>query len=408
MTSRPGQTYTKRPGQQMTRRPGQQTNKRPGRQQMTRRPGQQTNKRPGRQQMTRRPGQQNTKRPGRQQMTNRPGQTYTKRPGQQMTRRPGRMAQPNNKNGSFTRGPVATTRAGRRNPPGSTATVTQGLAVRRPVRNVNTNVNTNVNVNNNNNNNYAYAQPVYSNNSRSYCPPSYYSDYYTPVIYNDYCVRRRYRRYRSCANVFLSLGFFLTRPYSYYDYNRVGYNSPIIYGDDNYYAPAPAPVTEGGPQPDAITSDGEVAVAPTQPSLTTPEARMLAEVAKYVEGRSVEGQYRISDAAFSSEVWLLDLAQAPAVFELQTGLYSVVAGFEGTLGTSNVPSNVNVEFFVAKTANGYEVRDAWITSANGIARNKLYQSPVYPDVKTWEADKKCPFTGQPMVPIPPTTTTEHG
>jgi hypothetical protein len=272
-------------------------------------------------------------------------------------------------------------------------------------------VNNNVNVNNNYTYSQPYNQPVYANNrprvynNNAYCAPNYYNNFYTPVIYNDYLVRRRYRRYNNCGNIFWSLGFFVTRPYSYFNYNTVGYTNPIIYGDDDYYQPAPT--GDGGPQPDAVTAEETVATSATQPSLNTPEARMLAEVSKFVEKRSVEGRYRINDAAFANEVWLLDLAQAPAVFELQDGLYSVVAGFEGTLGTSNVPSNVNIEFFVAKTANGYEVRDAWITAANGIARNKLYQSPVYPEVKTWESGMKCPFTGQPMVPIP-AKTTEHG
>ncbi|MFA5508384.1 MAG: hypothetical protein WC423_23370 [Vulcanimicrobiota bacterium] len=290
----------------------------------------------------------------------------------------------------------------------------QAASVRRPVgHNTNTNVNTYTNVNvNNTYRRPVYTQPVYANtrpvySNRTYCPPTYHNGYYSPVIYNDYHIRRSYRRYNNCANLFFSLGFFLSRPYSYYDYAHVGYNNPIIYGDDRYYRP---PTQEGGPQPDAVTStEDAIAAAPTQPpTLSTPEEKMLGSVAEYVEKHSVEGQYRISDAAFSNQVWLLDLAQAPAVFEIKDGLYSVVAGFEGTLGTSNVPSNVNVEFFVAKTAQGFEVRDAWITSANGIARTKLYQSPVYPDVKTWEAGKKCPFSGQSMIPLPPKEASEQG
>ena len=98
---------------------------------------------------------------------------------------------------------------------------------------------------------------VYNN----YCPPNYYNDFYSPVIYNDYWVRRRYRRFNNCGNLFFSLGFFVTRPYSYYDYARVGYNNPIIYGDDNYYRPPV--VEEGGPaEPDAVTAESNVAAAP--------------------------------------------------------------------------------------------------------------------------------------------------
>ena len=410
--------FNRQPQQRMTNRPT--FNKRPDRQ-VSRGPQRQYTPKPGRRGNTN-PQQQFTRRPDRQMNASVPqnnrgrqGRSFDKRPDRQYTVGPQQnrhlyTQQPNvnpSNNGSFNNG-VNVKRPGRySNPPGSAASVNQGLAVRRPVRNVNTNTNVNVN------NTYTqpvYTQPVYANPQpvvyNNYCPPNYYNDYYSPVIYNDYCVRRRYRRYNNCGNFFFSLGFFLTRPYSYYDYARVGYNNPIVYGDDEYYR---APVMEGGPaEPDAVTADGTIAAAPTQPALNTPEERMLGQVAEYVEKNSVEGRYRINDAAFSNQVWLLELAQAPAVFEIKEGLYSVVAGFEGTLGTSNVPSNVNVEFFVAKTANGFEVRDAWITSANGIARNKLYQSPVFPDVKTWESGKKCPFTGQPMIPIPPAASSEHG
>ena len=133
---------------------------------------------------------------------------------------------------------------------------------------------------------------------------------------------------------------------------------------------------------------------------------MLAQLSRYVEERSVDGRFQLSDSAFQNELWKLELAQAPAVFEIQEGYYSVVAGFEGTLGDRNIPSNVSVEFFLVKTDTGYEVRESWISSANGIARDKLFQSPVYPDVKTWESGQNCPFSRQPMVPI--ASAPEHG
>src|SRR5690606_34260363 len=114
---------------------------------------------------------------------------------------------------------------------------------------------------------------------------------------------------------------------------------------------------------------------PSTPDLDTTEARMLASVSRYVEQRSQEGSFQIADSALENRVWSLDLAQAPAVFEIEDGLYSVVAGFEGTLEENGaVPSNVIVEFFVARTADGFDVKDAWITSANGIPRAQLYQS----------------------------------
>jgi hypothetical protein len=222
---------------------------------------------------------------------------------------------------------------------------------------------------------------------------------YNPYVYNDYYDRRAYRRsYRNrCSVPFLLLGFFLSRPYSNYSYAQTGYsNQPVFYGEDATYQSSPVEIASEG---------GQLAPAP---DLETPEAQMLASLSRYVDDHTtIEGSYQLADSAFGSEVWNLELAQAPAVFEIQDGLYSVVAGFEGTLGSNPVPSNVNVEFFLAKTANGYEVRDSWITSANGIPRNKLYQSPVYPDVSTWEADRVCPFTGQSMVPIP-AQTSDHG
>ncbi|MFA7484154.1 MAG: hypothetical protein WC314_26905, partial [Vulcanimicrobiota bacterium] len=269
-------------------------------------------------------------------------------------------------------------------------------------------------------NRYVRNRPVatYNRHRRHYyaTPYPYAATYYNnPVFYNNYYARRRYRRFRNCPNVFLSLGFFLTRPYSYYDYARVGYYNPIIYGDDNYYrAPSVSANAEGGPTPDAVTAESEsVAIAqpvPNAPTATpnSEEEKMLGVVSEYVEQRSQNELFEIKDAAFANQTWQLELAQAPAMFEIQDGLYSVVAGFEGTMATSTVPSNVNVEFFVAKSADGYQVKDAWITSANGIARNKVYQSPVYPDIKTWQAGQKCPFSGQPMVPIPPANTSEHG
>lgn len=136
---------------------------------------------------------------------------------------------------------------------------------------------------------------------------------------------------------------------------------------------------------------------------------MLASLSQYVESRSTEQGFQLPDSAFQNQVWNLELAQAPAVFEIQEGLYSVVAGFEGNLGSNSVPANVDVEFFLAKTADGYAVRSAWIVSANGIARNKAFQSPVYPEVTTWEEGQTCPFSGQPMVELTePAATSQHG
>ena len=318
--------YNRRPDRQVSRGPQRQYNPSPGRR------GDLSSAR----RRERRLDNNSQRRPGRQ------FNDFNQRPDRQMTRGP-RQNRPRFTQQRPTTGPtnngnrntgVDAIRPGRRNP----ASV-QGLAVRRPVQNINTNTNVNVN------NTYSqpvYTQPVYANSRpvvyNNYCPPNYYNDFYSPVIYNDYWVRRRYRRFNNCGNVFFSLGFFLSRPYSYYDYARVGYNNPIIYGDDNYYRPPV--VEEGGPaEPDAVTAEGEVAIAPTQPALNTPEERMLSEVGNYVEKNSVDGRYRINDTAFSNQVWLLELAQAPAVFEIKDGLYSVVAGFEGTLGTSSVPSN---------------------------------------------------------------------
>ena len=223
----------------------------------------------------------------------------------------------------------------------------------------------------------------------------------------------------------MSLGFFLSRPYSYYNYANVGYNTPYFYGDEESYQPTPQQLLldEGGPQSDAIAADGIAAAGtPVGADSSAPlseEAIMLSAVSNHVDSLSKEGQFQIRDTALNNETWSLELAQAPAVFKIDEGIYSVVAGFEGTLGSSPVPSNVGLEFFVQQTENGYQVQDTWITSANGIAREKLFQSPVHADVKTWQPGQTCPFTGQAMIEIPPeaitvttsekaTVTSEHG
>lgn len=274
-------------------------------------------------------------------------------------------------------------------------------------QNRNVNVNRNRNVNVNRNRNYAInrpvAQPVVNynyynngyNNAGFYAPAYSWAPNYNPYVYNDYFERRDYRR--RCRTGFnwplLMLGFFLARPYSTnVVYADAGVNGVGFYGDGGTHVE-----TVGGPQPDAVSSE-QVAFA--QPSLDTKEAQMLAALSGYVNNwTSAEGGYQIADSAYPNEVWNLDLAQAPAVFEIQDGLYSVVAGFEGTLGQSDVPSNVNVEFFMERVGSEYQVRDAWITSTNGIPRDRLYQSPAYPDIQTWEANRVCPFSGQPMVPV---------
>lgn len=245
-------------------------------------------------------------------------------------------------------------------------------------------------------NSRVYRNPAYS--ARPYYAPVYNYNYYnnSPYFYSDYFARRGFRRFVDCPNVFWSLGFFAVRPYAFYDFARVGYYQPIIYGDESYYRPGPVATEE--PQPDAVTAEQSVA-ANQDASTQGPEYVMLEQLSRYVESRSKEGYFQIKDAAFADKVWKLELAQAPAVFEIKDGLYSVVAGFEGTLGDQTIPSNVNVEFFLARTEQGYEVREAWIASANGIARNKLYQSPVYPEIKTWQPGQLCPFSRQPMVPI---------
>ena len=266
--------------------------------------------------------------------------------------------------------------------------------------NRNRNVNTNQNVNVNRNYNYNYNHNVVSQPAAySYAAPAYsVVHHYNPYAYNDYYERRAYRRsYReNCSWPLLILGFFLSRPYSSYNYAAMDYNNqPYFYGDDTAYQAGPVQVaSEGGPVPAAPTFDSE-------------EERMLISLSEYVDAHSLDGAYQISDSAFGGQNWSLDLAQAPAVFEIEEGLYSVVAGFEGTLGGGGIPSNVNVEFFIARTDNGYEVRDSWITSANGIPRTRMYQSPAYPDVSTWEAGRLCPFTGQQMIPME-AHTSEHG
>ena len=398
--------------QKMTRSPQRQE-----RQKMTRGPQRQErqemtrgSQRQERQKMTRGPQRQErqTNRPQRGQHDNRkqrldnrgPNRGYANR-----NQRPGRNA-----NGvSFTRPGRIDTRKTRPAQQVVRQPITTG-ARRGGTANFNRNYNANVNQNQNYNYNYnqnvnvnrnvVVSQPAaYTYAAPNVCPPAYsVVNNYNPYAYANYCDRRDYRRrYRNNCNwPLLMLGFFISRPYSSYDYARVDYNNqPYFYGDDTAYQAGPIAVgSEGGP------------VAAT-PNFDSKEEQMLVALSEHVQASSVDGAYQISDAAFNGQLWNLDLAQAPAVFEIQDGLYSVVAGFEGTLGAGEVPSNVNVEFFIARTANGYEVRDAWITSANGIPRNRLYQSPVYPDVSTWEPGRLCPFTGQEMVPME-AHTSEHG
>lgn len=243
----------------------------------------------------------------------------------------------------------------------------------------------------------AYRQPhVYAQPS---CPPVY-TTYYNPVIYSNYNMRRYYRpRGIHCAVPLLSLGFYLIRPYNTYDYARVAYDRPYFYGDDTAYQP-PLEVSEaGGPVADASSNSNLTSSPSIDPTAESREQALISTVSNYVDSRSSDGRFQLSDAAFQGQTWSLELAQAPAVFEVADGVYSVVAGFEGTLGESQVPSNVVVEFFVNTADQGFEVKSAWITSANGIPRTKLYQSPVYPDVQTWQPGLDCPISGQPMVEI---------
>ena len=241
------------------------------------------------------------------------------------------------------------------------------------------------------------SRPIFRSNrrrSRSFWRRGFASLFfsrYRPWSYCNYNYRRFYRRgYNGCAIPFLSLGFFASRPYSYYDYAAVNYNQPYVYGDEQDYRPAPQVSAED------LSRGG-------QSVLSTEEERMLTYVSSFVDENSKDGRFTILDAAYNDEAWDLELAQAPAVYEVSEGLYSVVAGFDGTLGKSSVPSNVGVEFFVRKNGEHYEVQDAWISSANGIVREKTFQSPVYPDVQTWRAGLFCPFSGEEMVAIPPSS-----
>lgn len=230
--------------------------------------------------------------------------------------------------------------------------------------------------------------PVYTGSYNTYsnrnCAPRY-RDCYDPYFYSNYDCRRSYRFYQPCYYPFLSYGFFVTRPYSYYDYARIDYAQPFVYGDDAYYRSAPV-------------IDNQV--ASTQASApVSMEQEMLTELSRYVDSRSKDGRFQVADPAFGNQTWNLDLTQAPAVYSIDTNHYSVVGGFEGTLGQNTIPSSVGMEFFVAREGGRWVIKDAWIVSANGIPRAKKFQSPVYPQVQTWQAGVLCPFSGKPMVPV---------
>lgn len=227
----------------------------------------------------------------------------------------------------------------------------------------------------------------YNNYNRNPAYAPRYNDCDSRGFYSNYNYRRHHRYYNTpCYTPFLSLGFFAARPYTYYDYARIDYAQPFVYGDDTYYRSAPVVDNQ---------------VASTQPAAApvSLEQEMLTELSRYVERNSKEQRFQISDPAFGDQVWNLDLTQAPAVYSIDSNHYSVVTGFEGSLGENSIPSSVGVEFFVARENNKWIVKDAWIVSANGIPRAKKFQSPTYPQVQTWQAGEKCPFSGLPMIPV---------
>lgn len=229
-----------------------------------------------------------------------------------------------------------------------------------------------------------YNRYYYNPYSTGYYNP-YASGYYGPGYYQP-----GYNYFNTYSVPMLVLGFFASRPYSSYNYAQVDYAQPFIYGDDKAYREPPKQV--------------DSSVASTQP--TTPpsiEQDMLTQVSNYVTSHSAEDLYQLPDPALDGEVWKLSLAKAPAVYAIDSNHYSVITGFEGTLGTSEIPSSVGVEFFVDREASGWVVKDAWIVSANGIPRAKRFQSPDFPQVQTWQAGQVCPFTGKAMVPISDST-----
>lgn len=226
-------------------------------------------------------------------------------------------------------------------------------------------------------------QPVVVNNHYNYTQP---------YIYSDYGYRRRCRRSLGPL-FFLSLGYYAVRPYSSY-YYRTGYDVPLIYGDDSYYRSAPAEVAATIPTP---PPSDVPQVAPTP--IPSTEEGVLKSLNLFVAGRSKDDAFQIVDPALDNKTWSLDLSQAPAVYSIDENHYSVVAGFEGTLDGHPLPSSVGVEFFVVREGAEWVVKNAWIVSANGIVREKRFQSPAFPQVKTWQEGALCPFSGQPMVPV---------
>ncbi len=218
-----------------------------------------------------------------------------------------------------------------------------------------------------------------------------------PYIYSDYGYRRRCRRSLGPL-FFFSLGYYAVRPYSSY-YYRTGYDVPLIYGDESYYRSPPPQVADTTPEVASTVPQ----VAPTP--LPNVEEAVLGSLTSYVTSRSTDDAFQIADPALENKVWKLDLSQAPALYSIDDNHYTVVAGFEGTLGDHPLPSSVGIEFFVAREGSEWIVKDAWIVSANGIVREKRFQSPTFPQVKTWQEGVKCPFSGKPMVPV---TNTETG
>ncbi len=274
--------------------------------------------------------------------------------------------------------------------------------------NRNTNINNNQTVIVNQANTRVYRQVLRQPFYAPYYGPVFANPYaWDPFFYSDFAFRRANRMWWNCPVPFLSLGFFVNRPFSYYNTGFVGVGQPLFYGDDEYYRPRPTDLDDRIARNERLENgEQDLAMAPgnrggsAQPQPNGLEEELLFELSQYVEHHTLEGLYRVQDPAFGNKTWQLELAQAPAIFEIDSDRYAVVAGFEGVLEDSEVPASVGLEFFLSRADSGWQVQDVWIASTNGIVREKLFQSPDFPLVQTWNREATCPFTGKALIPVP--------
>ncbi|MBI3924609.1 MAG: hypothetical protein HY319_03640 [Armatimonadetes bacterium] len=223
------------------------------------------------------------------------------------------------------------------------------------------------------------------------CPsPAYpvsYSPYPTPTGYpgvrcytpcsRAYTDRRYYCRPRRYGSwYFLSLGYFIARPWWGYS----GYRSS--YGDWTGYSESYAAADRREDGGVAYAQDPGQFATGLEP--TAADEALLQMISEYLAAHSPDGKFRIADAQLDGRIWALELAQPPAVFSMDENHYTVLAAFQGLLYGTTTPAGVDLQFFLSRPAPGtpWRVDDVHIQSANGLVRPPLPAPAGYPQVST--------------------------